>query len=145
MGRRSLVKGHERLLLLIPAVVALSAASLYSSQASTQMSSSSGDAVRGKAYYENACAGCHSVDQNRIGPRHRDVVGRRIASVAGFEYSDALRELKGTWNGTLLNEWLIDPQAVAPGTTMGFRVDDAGNRADVIAYLKTISKRRSKR
>ncbi len=100
----------------------------------------SGDALRGKDYYERTCSGCHSIDQDRIGPRHRGVVGRRIASVEGFEYSPALKMLRGVWQESLLDSWLKDPQLVAPGTAMGFQVTDARDRADVIAYLKEVSK-----
>lgn len=98
-----------------------------------------GDAARGKLFYENTCSGCHSIDQDRIGPRHRNIVGRRIASIAGFEYSPALRRLKGTWDEDRLDDWLSDPRSLAPGTGMGFRVEEAQDRADVIAYLKQVS------
>lgn len=143
---RSPVKGHNDILrLLLATIVAVSLASMYAQAEITQTTTSPGDAVRGKTYYENTCAGCHSVDEDRIGPRHRDVVGRRIAAVVGFEYSPALKELKGNWNEALLDDWLKDPQAVAPGTTMGFSVRYAGDRADVIAYLKTVSRRPAKK
>jgi cytochrome c len=123
------------LILAAPFVVALSVRS-----ASTATQTPSGDAARGEAVYESACTPCHSIDQDRIGPRHRNVVGRRIASVAGFDYSPALQRVKGVWNRALLDKWLVDPQAVAPGTAMGFRVEDARDRADVIAYLLKVSK-----
>lgn len=138
---RSPVKADNGILgLLLSTIVAVSLGSMYAQAEITQTISSPGDAVRGKDYYENTCAGCHSIDEDRIGPRHRDVVGRRIASVVGFQYSAALKGLKGSWNEALLDDWLKDPQAVAPGTTMGFSVRDAGDRADVIAYLKTVSR-----
>jgi hypothetical protein len=35
-----------------------------------------GDAVRGKDVFERRCTGCHSLDQNREGPRLRWVFGR---------------------------------------------------------------------
>ena len=44
------------------------------------------------------CEGCHSITEDRahgIGPDLRGVNGRKIASVAGFEYSKALRDING--------------------------------------------------
>jgi cytochrome c len=35
-----------------------------------------------------------------------------------------------------LDRWLIDPNALVPGTKMLFKVDNAQDRADIIAYLK---------
>jgi cytochrome c len=40
------------------------------------------------------------------------------------------------WNETTLDRWLTDPQALVSGTKMIFSVDDAQDRADVIAFLK---------
>jgi cytochrome c len=42
------------------------------------------DVAAGQSLYQSKCTGCHSVDADRIGPRHRDVVGRKVASVPGF-------------------------------------------------------------
>ncbi|HWM45095.1 MAG TPA: c-type cytochrome, partial [Burkholderiales bacterium] len=35
------------------------------------------DAGRGKQLYESRCVGCHSIDENRVGPAHRGVFGRK--------------------------------------------------------------------
>jgi cytochrome c len=40
------------------------------------------------------------------------------------------------WDETTLDKWLTDPSALVPGTKMMFSVDDAQDRADVIAFLK---------
>lgn len=50
-----------------------------------------GDAQRGEQLYLARCGACHSLDSNGAGPRHRGVVGRRVASVPGFSYSTALQ------------------------------------------------------
>jgi cytochrome c len=96
-----------------------------------------GDAARGEQVYER-CMGCHSPDADRIGPRHRGVVGRRAGSVAGFAYSPALRKSGVVWDAAALEKWLTDPQAFIPGQRMGFRLGNAQERADVIAYLATL-------
>jgi cytochrome c len=98
-----------------------------------------GDANHGKILYQ-ACAACHSVDENDIGPLHRGVVGRRAGSVPDYNYSLALRNSGITWNETQLDRWLINPSAMVPGTKMFFKLDDPQMRADIIAYLKTQTK-----
>ena len=49
-----------------------------------------GDAKRGAAIYER-CAACHSIEQNRTGPRHCGLIGRPAGTVQGFEYSRAMK------------------------------------------------------
>lgn len=65
---------------------------------------------------------------------------RTCAARPGFEYSDALRDLarrEPAWTDVLLDRYVADPGAAAPGTRMHFvGLKDAGRRADVIAYLK---------
>lgn len=94
-----------------------------------------GDAVRGARLYESRCGACHDPDAHRIGPAHRGVFGRRAGSAAGFDYSPALRASPVVWDERTLDAWLADPERVVPGQAMGFRVDDAHDRADLIAYL----------
>jgi cytochrome c len=98
-----------------------------------------GDASHGEALYE-ACQDCHSLDKNDVGPRHRGVFGRKAASLPDYDYSDALKSANITWNEETLDKWLTDPQAVAPGAKMFFRLDNPQDRADVIAYLKERAK-----
>ena len=98
------------------------------------LTSMSGDAARGATLYQS-CMGCHSLDEDDVGPRHRGVVGREAGSVPGFGYSPALRESHVVWNAANLDRWLTNPQALVPGTRMFFAMPNAQDRADVIAYL----------
>ena len=86
------------------------------------------------------CAVCHSVERGRngIGPTLAGVFGRRAGSVAGFNYSDAMEGANITWNAGTLERYLADPNAVVPGTTMPSPGLNAGQRAEVIAYLRTL-------
>jgi cytochrome c len=95
----------------------------------------SGDAAHGAKVYQD-CMLCHSLDKNEIGPQHRGVFGRKAGSVPGYDYSAALKTADIVWNETTLDKWLSDPQAFVPGTKMLFSLDDAQDRADVIAFLK---------
>jgi cytochrome c len=102
-----------------------------------------GDAARGARVFQR-CYSCHSVDPHETqilqGPSLYRVIGRRAAAVEGFEYSDALRERAAqglVWNEAALDQFVTDPQAVLPGTAMGFfGLDEPQDRADLIAYLR---------
>lgn len=97
-----------------------------------------GDAVRGQQVYEMRCGGCHSVETDRVGPRHAGLLGRRAGAVPGFAYSPALASSKLVWNSSTLDRWLSNPEALVPGQRMGYSLSDAAQRADVIAYLSTL-------
>jgi cytochrome c len=95
------------------------------------------DAARGRELYEARCSGCHSIDADRVGPRHAGLFGRRAGGVKGFDYSPALAASKVVWNVTTLERWLADPEALIPGQRMNYRLAEARDRADVIAHLRT--------
>ena len=119
------------------AMIAASAGALAQQVAATtpRASSTAGDSTRGKTLYQ-ACAACHSVDENDVGPKHRGVVGRRAGSLPDYSYSSALKGSGLTWDETTLDRWLVNPSALVPGTKMFFKIDDPQARADLIAYLK---------
>ncbi len=96
-----------------------------------------GDPSHGKALYQ-ACTACHSIDDNDLGPKHRGVVGRRAGIVEDYAYSPALKNSGLTWDETTLDRWLTNPSELVPGTKMFFKIDDAQNRADIIAYLQDL-------
>ena len=96
---------------------------------------SAGDPDHGAKVYRQ-CMICHSLDKNGIGPSHHNVFGRAAGSVANYSYSAALKASNIVWNETTLDQWLANPQAFVPGTKMMFSVDNAQDRADVIAFLK---------
>jgi cytochrome c len=90
------------------------------------------------------CTICHNLQEGqgpKVGPDLYGVVGRQIASKPGFNYSSALKAKGGTWTFDELNKWLLDPRADVPGTAMTFAgLPNEKQRADVIAYLNTLSK-----
>ena len=97
-----------------------------------------GDPARGAQRYAALCAGCHSVDEHRVGPAHRGVVGRRAGAEPGFDYSPALRASALVWTRAALERWLSDPERTIPRQGMGVSVGDAQDRADLIAYLASL-------
>lgn len=100
-----------------------------------------GDAVNGKYLYASRCIACHAIDVNLAGPMHRGVFGRKAGTVPEYDYSPALRNSGVRWTAPMLDRWLQNPQAFIPGQKMGYAVTDAQDRADLIAYLKTLSAR----
>ncbi|MDP3413088.1 MAG: c-type cytochrome, partial [Polaromonas sp.] len=84
------------------------------------------------------CTACHAADANKIGPAHRGVLGRRVGGLKGYHYSVELAQSRLRWTPQTLNAWLEDPEALVAGQRMGFQVDDAQERADLIAYLATL-------
>ena len=89
----------------------------------------------------NQCTACHSTErgENKIGPSLAGVFGRRAGTLAGFEYSQAMKDAGLTWNQANLDRYLENPRGVVPGTTMAYNgVKDAAQRQAVINYLKTL-------
>lgn len=98
-----------------------------------------GDPKSGEEIYAR-CMACHSLTENRIGPRHCGVFGRRAGTVPGFDYSPAMGRAKIVWSEKTLNGFLTDPMKYVPGTAMVFAgVPDPKERADVITWLKEAS------
>jgi cytochrome c len=95
-----------------------------------------GDPAAGKVDYQ-ACMGCHSIDDNDVGPKHRGVVGRKAGSVPGYNYSMALKNSGIVWTPMMIDRWLQGPQKLVPGAKMFFSIPSAKQRADIIAYLAT--------
>jgi cytochrome c len=95
-----------------------------------------GDAVRGKVIFEKRCIGCHAMEADREGPRLAGVYGRRAGGVAGFTYSNGLKNLGVTWNDANLEKWLSDPDLMVPDNNMSLSVPKAEERRDLIAFLK---------
>jgi cytochrome c len=100
-----------------------------------------GDAAAGEKVYLK-CKACHENEKgvNKVGPTLKGIVGRKTASVEGFNYSDAMKA-KGAagqvWDEATLATYLPDPKAFVPGTKMAFgglkKPEDVAN---IIAYLK---------
>jgi cytochrome c len=97
------------------------------------------DAAAGQALFKSKCAACHTVDTNRLGPKIQGVVGRPVASAAGYTYSPALKKLGGVWTPTRIDQFLSAPQKMAPGSKMYLQVGDAKQRQQIAAYLQSVS------
>lgn len=88
------------------------------------------------------CTACHTTvaGENRpTGPSLAGVYGRGAAGAEGFRYSPAMQRSDVTWDDANLDKYLENPRGFIRGNRMAFvGVRDAQERADLIAYLKTL-------
>ncbi|NMM44733.1 cytochrome c family protein [Rhodospirillaceae bacterium KN72] len=114
-----------------------------------------GDAAKGEKVFKK-CAACHSVEPgvNKVGPSLHGVFGRHAGTGEGYSYSKLngeASEVGLVWNDETLMDYLVDPQKFLETyvssnggtpdgrTKMTFKLKKEKERADVIAYLKTLS------
>ena len=95
------------------------------------------DVAKGETVFKK-CAACHKLDgSNGVGPHLDGVVGRPVASVEGFTYSDGMKAHGGDWTPEELFHFLANPKKDVPGTKMTFAgLPKPEDRANVIAYLE---------
>jgi cytochrome c len=121
------------------ASMALAVLALVASWAVLPSKAEAEDGKDGQSLFQRRCAGCHALDADHEGPRLRGVVGRAAGSVKTFQYSEALKNAKHTWNEANLDKWLTDTESVVPDNDMTFRVPNQEERAAIISYLKSLS------
>jgi cytochrome c len=107
-------------------------------------SEAEGDAANGKQLFEvSGCPACHGVtkeDNAKVGPNLVGVVGRKAGTTPSLlGPSDNMKKYGVIWNAETLDEFLVDPNAKVPGTAMAGVLSDPQQRADVIAYLSTLT------
>ena len=98
------------------------------------------DIAKGEAVFKK-CTACHSIaagGANGIGPNLQGVLGKPLASHAGFSYSEALKGKGGNWTFEAMNEWLANPRKYAPGNKMTFAgLGAPEDRANVLLYINS--------
>lgn len=88
------------------------------------------------------CVVCHKIgagEPSSLGPNLHGVVGRKAGSVAGFNYSPAMKDSGLTWDEATLDKYLEKPTAFIPGNRMAYAGQpDAAKRKAMIDALKTL-------
>jgi cytochrome c len=114
-----------------PMVVAFILASGLSVQAA--------DPVAGERVFKR-CLACHMVGEDakpRVGPVLNALIGRKAGTYEGFKYTDANKNSGLVWDEATLTDYLRNPRAKIPGTSMAFPgIKKDEEIADLIAYLK---------
>ena len=101
-----------------------------------------GDAARGEKKYEE-CVACHTIERgvHNVGPSLHGVFERKAGELTDFRYSAALKRSGITWTAQTMDTFIADPQKVVPANRMPYAgMPNAGDRADLIAYLQKVSK-----
>jgi cytochrome c len=88
-----------------------------------------------------ACVACHSLgaeQANRAGPTLAGIFGRRIATLPGYHFSEALKRLDIVWTPeTVSRLFEIGPSAYTPGTKMPEqRIGSDQDRAALVKFLE---------
>lgn len=100
------------------------------------------DVARGEKQFKRRCRACHTNTKdgpNKTGPNLWNIVGREQGAKPGFRYSTGVKALGGHWGFAELNRFLTRPADYVPDTRMAFPgLKKAGDRADLIAYLRTL-------
>lgn len=102
------------------------------------------DGSRGAEVWR-ACAICHSLepgDHSRAGPSLHGIFDRPIASVAGYAFSPALRDLDIVWTPQTVAELFeVGPDLYTPGSRMpDQRVADPADRQALVEFLDRASR-----
>ena len=101
----------------------------------------SGDPVKGKRVAKK-CTACHTMNKggkNHLGPSLYGIVNQPAAAVPGYRYSKAMKASGVVWTEPALSAFFAKPKKFMKGTKMSFRgIKSAQQRADLIAYLKTL-------
>jgi cytochrome c len=101
-----------------------------------------GDAAKGEKVF-NQCKACHDAEKgvNKVGPTLKGIIGRQIATVEGYNYSEDMKAFgaaRGTWDDATFLEYIENPKKDVPKTKMAFPgIKKEDQRADLLAYLKT--------
>lgn len=101
------------------------------------------DLAAGDNFFERKCSQCHDGEKtggHAKGPFLWNVFGRRAGSVAGFEFSEALKKSGVVWDYATLDHYLADTERAVPGKAMNFSgIDDAALRAAVVMRLRKMN------
>ncbi len=103
-----------------------------------------GDAAKGAKVFKK-CKACHTTKKggkHKVGPNLFGVVGR-MAGSTDFKRYKGMKGADWTWDEALLDEYLKDPKAFSKKRTgkrssMVFKLKKSGDRANIIAYLKSV-------
>lgn len=124
---------------------AVGVAAIISAPPASPAAEEIGDAANGAKVWRK-CASCHAVGEDarhKNGPHLNDLFGRAAAGLDDYQYSKPMRRAGAdglVWDREKLDVFIENPKALVSKTRMSFRgIDDANQRADLIAFLRAYS------
>ncbi len=103
------------------------------------------EATNGETSFKAKCALCHesNAGKHKVGPSLFGVAGRKAGAADGFQLYRGLKDADWTWDDSALDAYLSDPVQYTKDKTgksagMVLKLTSAQERADVIAFLKTL-------
>lgn len=94
----------------------------------------------GRMLFSERCGNCHLLNgETKVGPPLNGVIGRDIAALEEYPYTDALLNMKGKWTKSKIRLFMQNPEALAPGTSMvTVNARDKWEREAIADYLAEI-------
>lgn len=102
------------------------------------------DKAAGADFFSKKCSTCHNIGKgegNKVGPHLWGVIGRKVASIADFNYSAGMKSHGDrSWSFDEMNHFQWNPHQWVPGTIMGYAgTPKDSDRANLIVYLNSQS------
>ena len=124
----------------------LQAAVLYAAMLCQRDASQAQNLAEDRKLFETTCTPCHNYDKGGEPDMYAltlnlyGVVGRKSASVAGFQYSEDLRKSDIVWDEAIIDKFITAPKKLFPGTRMELPgVEDVRTRTGIIRYLRGLA------
>lgn len=137
-GKTLLTGGTDRMVRRWDATTGEHIGAVPLNDASDPLAAYAGD--RGAEIYR-ACIACHTLSSDegpRAGPTLAGIFGRRIASLPGYDFSDALKKMDIVWTPETVSKLFeVGPNAYTPGTKMPEQtIGSAADRDALMEFLK---------
>ena len=124
----------------------LQAAVLYAAILCQPDASQAQNLAEDRKLFEKTCTPCHNYDRGGEPDMYGltlnlfGVIGRKSASVTGFQYSEDLRKSDVVWDEAIIDKFITAPKKLFPGTRMELPgVDDVKTRTAIIRYLRSLA------
>jgi len=124
----------------------LKAAVVYAAILCQPNASQAQNLAEGRKLFQATCTPCHNYDKGGESDMYGltlnlyGVVGRKSASVAGFQYSEDLRKSDIVWDEAVIDKFITAPKKLFPGNRMELPgVEDVKTRTGIIRYLRSLA------